>query len=175
MKYFSILRPMKYDVRFEYVPWKIVWFCCIFIVWVHFSNKTEKFRFWKSLKYFHISWLEKIWGQIWLCLMEKCLILFRFHWLDSCSHITEEFRFWKSLKYLNIFLDKKKYRVRFEYVPRKNIWFCFIFIVWTHLSHKSAEFWLWKPLKYFQLRNSIGWQIKICPPFFVLFIFLALL
>ena len=35
----------RYGVRFEYVPWKNVWFCFISIVWVHFSHKTEKFRF----------------------------------------------------------------------------------------------------------------------------------
>ena len=27
-----------------------IWFCFIFIAWVHFSHKTEKFQFWKSLK-----------------------------------------------------------------------------------------------------------------------------
>ena len=48
----------KKSVRFEYVPWKNVWFCFISIVWVHFSHKTEKFRFWKSLKYFNIFWKE---------------------------------------------------------------------------------------------------------------------
>ena len=52
LKYFSILGPMKNDIRFEYFTWKNVWFCFISIAWVHFSHKTEKFRFWKSLKYF---------------------------------------------------------------------------------------------------------------------------
>ena len=36
------------------LTWKNVWFCFISTVWVHFSLKTEKFRFWKSLKYFNI-------------------------------------------------------------------------------------------------------------------------
>ena len=49
----------RYGVRFEYVPWKNVWFCFISIVWVHFSHKTEKFRFWKPLKYFNIFWWKK--------------------------------------------------------------------------------------------------------------------
>ena len=35
-------------------PIENVWFCFISIVWVHFSHKTEKFWFWKSLKYFNI-------------------------------------------------------------------------------------------------------------------------
>ena len=48
-----------YYVRFEYVPWKNIWFCFISIVWVHFSHKTEKFRFLKSLKYFNVSFLSK--------------------------------------------------------------------------------------------------------------------
>ena len=49
----------KNDVKFEYVLWKNVWFCFIFIAWVHFSHKTEKFCFWKSLKCFDIFWLKK--------------------------------------------------------------------------------------------------------------------
>ena len=35
---------------------KNVWFCFISIAWVHFSHKTEKFWFWKSLKYFNSLW-----------------------------------------------------------------------------------------------------------------------
>ena len=46
----------RYGVRFEYVTWKNVWFCFISIAWVHFSHKTEKFWFWKSLKYFNNLW-----------------------------------------------------------------------------------------------------------------------
>ena len=29
IEYFSILRPMKNDVRFEYVQWKNAWFCSV--------------------------------------------------------------------------------------------------------------------------------------------------
>ena len=46
----------RYGVIFEYAPWKNVWYCFISIVGVHVSHKTEKFRFWKSLKYFNIFW-----------------------------------------------------------------------------------------------------------------------
>ena len=35
---------------------KNAWFCFIFIVWVHFSYKTEKFWFRKSLNYINIFW-----------------------------------------------------------------------------------------------------------------------
>ena len=34
-------------------------FVSFLIFWVHFSHKTEKFRFWKSLKYFNIFDKEK--------------------------------------------------------------------------------------------------------------------
>ena len=44
----------RYGVRFEYVLWKNVWFCFISIAYVHFFHITDKFRFWKSLKYFNI-------------------------------------------------------------------------------------------------------------------------
>ena len=50
----------RYSVRFQYVLWKNVWFSLIFIVWVDFSHKTEKFWFWKSLKYFDIFRLKKM-------------------------------------------------------------------------------------------------------------------
>ena len=39
-----------------------------------------------------------------------------------------------------IFLDKKIYDVRFEYVPCKNVLFCFISIVWVHFIHKTEKF-----------------------------------
>ena len=65
----------RYGVRFEYVPWKNVWFCFISIAWVHFSHKTEKFRFWRSLKYFNVFWQENdvrfdyvLSNSVWFCL-----------------------------------------------------------------------------------------------------------
>ena len=36
-----------------------------------------------------------------------------------------------------IFLDKKMYDVKFDYVSRKNIWFWFISIFLVHFSHKT--------------------------------------
>ena len=46
-------------VLFEHVPRKNVWFCFNSVVWVNFSHKTEKFRFWKSLKYLNIFLRKK--------------------------------------------------------------------------------------------------------------------
>ena len=46
-------------VLFEYVPQKNVWFCFNSIVLVHFSHKTEKSQFWKSLKYFNIFLIKE--------------------------------------------------------------------------------------------------------------------
>ena len=34
-----------------------------------------------------------------------------------------------------IIVDKEIYGVRFEYVPVKNVWSCFISIAWFHFSH----------------------------------------
>ena len=39
--------------------------------------------------------------------------------------------------------------VRLEYILWKNVWFCFISIVWVHFSHKTEKFRFWKSLKYF--------------------------
>ena len=47
-----------YDVRVRYVPWKNVRFCFISIVWVHFSGKTKKLWFLKSLKYFNFFFIK---------------------------------------------------------------------------------------------------------------------
>ena len=116
MKYFSILRPMRNNVRFEYVPfrslgytfviklrnfdfeghwntlilfeqkrynirfqhvpWKNVCFWFISNIWVHFSHKTYKFWFWRSLKYFNVFWLKK-WCLIWfkLCCLNRVLVM----------------------------------------------------------------------------------------------------
>ena len=88
----------KNNVRFEYVPWKNVCFCFIPMVWVHFSHRIKKSRFWKSLKYFKYVLIKKR-CHIWIYPMGKCLILFHFHFWVHFSHKIEKFRFWKSLKY----------------------------------------------------------------------------
>ena len=41
----------RYGVRFECIPWKNTWFCFFSIVWVHFSQKPEKFWYLQSLKW----------------------------------------------------------------------------------------------------------------------------
>ena len=75
----------RYGVIFENVPWNNAWFCFISIVWVHFEHKTEKFWFrshWNALIFFDKKDMV-IWCQIWICPMEKCLILFHFHCFGS--------------------------------------------------------------------------------------------
>ena len=58
LKYINIFGWKRYVVRFEYVPWKNVWFCFISIAWVHFSHKTEEFWFWLSKSvWFGLRWL----------------------------------------------------------------------------------------------------------------------
>ena len=47
-----ILTKIIYDGRFEYVPWKYVWFCFISILWVHVTHKTEKLEsHWNNLAF----------------------------------------------------------------------------------------------------------------------------
>ena len=124
LKYFSILWPMKHDVRFEYFPWKIVWFCSISIVWVPFSHKTDKFGFWKSVKCFNLFWLKKYdvrfeyvpWQNVWFCFI--CIA-----WV-CLSHKTNFFIC------SQIFL----YDLRFEYVLSNSVWFGLRFGVW-------GDFW----------------------------------
>ena len=83
LKHFSTLCPMKNDVRFKYVPWKEVWFFFIFIVWVHFSHKTEKFLLSKSLKYLiNIFWSKNM-MEIWITPVKQCLIWFKLRCLSK--------------------------------------------------------------------------------------------
>ena len=103
LKYFSVLRPMKNDVIFEYVLWKNVWFCFIVTAWVYFSYKNEKLRFLKLSRYFKYFLIKKVMVSIWICPMEKCLIcLFPIAWLHF-SHKNLKFWSWKLLNYFNIF------------------------------------------------------------------------
>ena len=55
MTCFSTLRPIKNDVRFEYVSRKNVWFCFISNVWVQLVIKLRNFDFesdWNALVFF---------------------------------------------------------------------------------------------------------------------------
>ena len=72
LKYFD---KKRYGGRFEHILWKNVCFCFISIVWVHFSHKNEKFRFWRSLKYFNSLWFKNdvrfdylLRNSVWFCL-----------------------------------------------------------------------------------------------------------
>ena len=74
----NLIIAKNYGIRFEYVLCKSVWFCFIYIVCVHFSDKTEKYWLLKSLQYFDI--LFKKWCQTWICPVNQCLI-----WLLAIS------------------------------------------------------------------------------------------
>ena len=54
-----------------------------------------------------------------------------------------------------IIFDKKRYVVRFEYVPWIDVWFCFISIVWVHLSHKTKKFWFWRSTLFFDKKDNV--------------------
>ena len=77
---------------------KMSGFCFIFIVCVHVSHKTDKFRFWKLLKYF---WL---WCQIQICPVKHCLIWFKHRFLRSSLAISWEIRILNFIEiWFNIF------------------------------------------------------------------------
>ena len=104
LKYFGISRPMKVDARFQYAPWKIVWFCFISIVWIYLSHKTEIFRFWRSLKYFNIILTKKDMMSDLNMSHEKMTGFFFISIVWVCfSHKTDKIWFWRSLKCSDIF------------------------------------------------------------------------
>ena len=82
------------EVRFEYVPWKNVWFCFISIVWVHFSHKIEKFDLECHLNTLIFFDLKKNWCLIWTCPVKQCLIWFKLRCLSSfkTKKVTDDFK-----------------------------------------------------------------------------------
>ena len=136
LKYFSILLPMKSNVRFEYVRWKTVWFCFISIVWVQFSLKTEKFKFWKSLKYFNNFLTKKYTTSDLNMFHEKSsdfvsFPLFGFALVIKLRDFDFE-SYWNTFFFFWI----KKNDVRFDYVLSNSVWFGLSFVVWVEFWHK---------------------------------------
>ena len=54
----------------------------------------------------------------------------------------------KVIEILPNFLIKKIVN-RFEHVPWKNVWFCFMSIFWVNFSHKNVKFRFSMSMKYF--------------------------
>ena len=134
-----------WNILVIYNQWKImsdlknVWICFISIVWFQFSHKTQKFRFWRSLKYFNIFDKKRYgvrfeyvpWKNVGECFISIAWVHF--------SYKTEKCWFWRPLHNL-IFFDKNRYGARIEYVPWKNISVFFISIIWVHFTHKTEKF-----------------------------------
>ena len=117
-----------YAVRFEYVPWKNVWFCFIFIVWIHLSYKTEKFWFSKSLKYFNFFFfLDKKWRQIWLRPVKQYLFWFKLCCLSRMLVINWEIWILNFIEIVYIFELR-------NLVPDRNLpqFFCLNCILWHY-------------------------------------------
>ena len=122
MKYFSILQPIKDNVRLEYVPSKNVWLWFIPMAWVDFFIKLRNFDFeshWDTLICFNKEKLAdlnmsntKMFDFVPFSSFGFTLVLplknfdFESHWSIS------------------IYFGKKRYGVRFKYVPWKNVCFC---------------------------------------------------
>ena len=56
------------------------------------------------------------------------------------------------MKYFSI-LRPLKNGFRFEYLARKNVWFCFISLASVHSSHKTEKCQTWVSLKYFDKKE----------------------
>ena len=79
--------------------------CFISIVWVHFTYKTENFRFWESLKYPLIVFAQIKLCEIWTCLAKQCLIWFKPPFSSSVLTIGGEIRIlncFEIVKYFSI-------------------------------------------------------------------------
>ena len=85
---------------------------------------------WKLMPDLKISH-EKLPDFVWFPLLGFTLVLKLKH-LDFESHLNNL-----------CFLDRKKYDVRFEYLPLKKVGFCFISIIWVHYNHETEKICFW--------------------------------
>ena len=104
-----ILTKIIYDVSFEYVRWKNVWFSFISIVWVHFTHQTEKLWFWKSLKYFSLFIQKKKKSQIWIWPVKQGLIWFKLLCSSRISAISWEMQILNFTEIVQYFSIKDSY------------------------------------------------------------------
>ena len=153
------IRPVKNNVRFEYVPWKSVWFCFTSTLWVHFSHKTEKFLFWKALKNFNSFFFFKYGVRHqyvpWKMSDFFSFSLFGFTLVIKLRNFDFESH-WKTLIvffFLNMVSDIN--------ISHEKCLIFFIFIVWVHFSHKTEKFWFWRSLKYFNV--FFHNKVWLCP------------
>ena len=103
-----------------------VWFCFIFIVWVHFSQKKFDFEInWNNLIFFDKKYmtsdLNMSYGK-----MADLVSFPSFGFTLFIKLRNADFEnLWNTLNTLILF-DRKWYDVRFEYIPKKNVCCCFI-------------------------------------------------
>ena len=124
-------------------------------------------------------WLnaKNISSLIFISTVIKQLMLMIFFFLFFRPRILRKKRKKKRLLYIDIlYIDgTMKNDVRFEYIPWKNVWLCFISIACVHVSHKTEKF---RFLKYFQLRKRcqiLVFPRKHCPIWFTLHCFRSIL
>ena len=130
-------------------PMENVWFFFISIVWLYFSHKTEKFWFWKSLKYFIIFWEKNIWSQIWIYPMKNVWFCFiSIVWVHF-SHKTK-FWFWKPLKYF-ICLIKKWCQIWICHDVKNDVKQCLIWFKLLCLRSILATSWDLRILKFIEI------------------------
>ena len=62
------------------------------------------------------------------------------------------------MKYFSTWWSMKN-DIRFEYVPVKYVWFCFVSIVSVYFSHKTENFYFeshWNTLYFFNKENMVS-------------------
>ena len=131
-KYFSILRPMKNDVRFEYAHGKMSDFISFPLFRFTLVMKLKKKMVLKVIEMLWYFFIKKLWPQTWICLIEECLVFFHFSfpWFGFALVIKlRNFYFESHWNTLIIFYQRND--VRFEYVLQSSAWFGFSFLFWV--------------------------------------------
>ena len=98
-----------------------------------FSSGTVIIHFWDNL-----------YQEINLKIHSNTILLFILIVYAQFCNETERYQ----LKYFSI-LPPIENDARFSYISWKNVWFCFISIVWVHFSHKTGKFRFCKSFKHF--------------------------
>ena len=100
----------------------------------HICNDIERCHLQKPLKWFSILWPMKMMPDLNMSHAKMSnfvsIPLLGFTVVIKLGSFDFECH-WNTL----IFFDKERYDVKIEYVAWKNVWFCFISIVWVHFRN----------------------------------------
>ena len=151
LKYFSIFDQRKIMSDLNMSHGTIPDFVSFPLFRFALAIKLRNFEFESHCNTLKRFYKKRICCQIWICLMEKCPDFVSFPLLGFILVIKLSSIDFECHSNTLIFLGKKRYGIKLQCVPWKNVWFSFISIVRVHFIKKTEVFWFWMSLKYLNI------------------------